>query len=258
MIRISTAKAPSTPREEIRSWRPWRLGGWFLLLSALLAVSCGGEQTARRDRARRGARAQALRGGHADQDRGRCDRQGREVSDQDTNGDGAPDVRKVFVRITRPGGATELVMVCREIDLNHDGVKDVVRYYTDEARPLREEADRDFDGRIDSVNFFENGIVVRREIDQNHDGRVDTWSYLERGVITRGERDANGDGRKDHWEYFENGRVIRVGEDLDGDGRVDRWFRNAAAKAAEAPRPEASGDGGAAPDADAGAAPEEG
>lgn len=226
----------------------------WLAVAALLgafALSCGGEEATRRRRARAGTRAQAMSGSHADQDRGRCDRQGREVVDQDTDGDGAGDVRKVYVRVTRPGGQAVQVMVCREIDLNHDGVKDVVRYYTDEGRPLREEADRDFDGRIDAVNFFESGMVVRREVDANHDGRVDGWTYLERGLPTRGERDVNGDGRKDHWEYYEQGRVVRVGEDLDGDGRVDRWFRNAAAQAADSQRqPTAAegADGGVAAD----------
>ena len=228
--------------------------GTILVVALALSWSCGGEQTARRARASSGARAQALQGSHADQDRGRCDRQGREVVDQDTDGDGAGDVRKVYVRVTRPGGQAVQVMVCREIDLNHDGVKDVVRYYTDEGRPLREEADRDFDGRIDAVNFFEGGLVVRREIDSNHDGRVDGWTYLDRGVPTRGERDANGDGRKDHWEYYENGRDTRVGEDLDGDGRVDRWFRNASAQAADSQRQPAGGDAdGGVADADGGA-----
>lgn len=233
--------------------RPRTILLWAGLLAAVTA--CGGETAARRQRARRGARATALQGSHGAADAGRCNREGREVVDQDTDGDGAGDVRKVYVRVTRPGGQALQVMVCREIDLNHDGVKDVVRYYNDEGRPLREEADRDFDGRVDSVNFFENGAVVRREIDGNHDGRVDGWTFLERGVPTRGERDVNGDGRKDHWEYYENGRVVRVGEDLDGDGRVDRWFRNAAAQAADDSRPnQAASDGGVTEAPDGGTA----
>ncbi|MBI2897003.1 MAG: hypothetical protein HYY06_25830 [Deltaproteobacteria bacterium] len=213
---------------------------------------CGGEQQARRQRARRGERAQGLRGSHAEQDQGRCDRQGREVQDQDTDEDGVPDIRKVYVRVGE-GEESHLVMVCREIDLNRDGVKDVFRYYTDEGRPLREESDRDFDGRIDSVNFFESGAVARRETDTNRDGRVDTWVYLDRGTVSRAERDSNADGRKDVWEYYENGHVIRVGKDVDGDGRVDHWDRNEAAIQQE----ESAGTGVTRDEADGGTAEDE-
>ena len=172
----------------------------LLVTMGLLALSaCGGESQARRERARSGARAQALRGSHADQDRGRCERQGREVSDTDTDGDGAPDVRKVFVRITRPGGAAELVMVCREIDLNHDGVKDVVRYYTDEGRPLREEADRNFDGKMDELTFFQDGQIVRQEFDSQGDGKVDTKIFFAAGKPLRAERDLKARSTAERW-----------------------------------------------------------
>jgi hypothetical protein len=104
-----------------------------------------------------------------------------------------------------------------------------VRYYTDEGWALREEADRDFDGRFDEVAFFENAKITRREQDSNGDGRVDTWLYLDEGTApTRAERDTNGDGRKDYWEYYVQGHVQRIGIDTDGDGVVDHWDRNAA------------------------------
>jgi hypothetical protein len=124
-----------------------------------------------------------------------------------------------------------LVLICREADLNGDGVKDVVRYYSDEGRPLREEADRNFNGQMDEVIFFEDGRIVRIEQDTSGNGNVDTKIFYEAGAPVRAERDMAArstptNWQPDRWEYFEEGRVIRQGTDIDGDGRVDRWDRD--------------------------------
>ena len=165
-------------------------------------------------------------------DRGRCETDGAdlEVSEYDTSGDNHPDVRKVF---RRRGDAMDvhLVLICREVDLNHDGIKDVVRLYGDEGRPVREQADRNFDGSLDENILFENGRVVQIDRDSDYDGRMDTRIYYENGVAVRAERDlagrsSDGEWRPDRWEYFDDGQVVRIGSDLDGDGRVDRWDRD--------------------------------
>ena len=76
-------------------------------------------------------------------DSGRCTvpGPGYEVTEYDTSGDDAPDVRKLF-KTMGEGSLARLVLVCREADLNGDGRKDIVRLYNDEGRPVREEADR--------------------------------------------------------------------------------------------------------------------
>lgn len=163
---------------------------------------------------------------------GRCDATAanREVSEYDTSGDERPDVRKVFLQVGR-APLIRLVLICREADLNGDGTKDIVRYYNDEGRPLREEADRNFDGQMDEIAFFENGRVARTEADSNGDGKVDTKIFYERGQPIRSERDMGGHStpahwQPDRWEYFENGRMVRMGTDVNGDGVVDRWDRD--------------------------------
>jgi hypothetical protein len=165
-------------------------------------------------------------------DQGRCEANGAqyEVSEYDTSGDDIPDVRKVFLTVGS-GRLARLVLVCREADLNGDGVKDVVRFYTDEGRPRTEESDRDFDGRMDQVTYFEHGRVARLEQDSTGDGRVDTKIFYEAGVAVRTERDLAGRStaetwQPDRWEYFEDGRLVRMGTDIDGDGRVDVWDRD--------------------------------
>ncbi len=203
------------------------------LLFASLAVAligCGDDEEEARETAPE--RAEAASGGErpAD-DQGRCEGgTDREVSEYDTSGDDYPDVRKVFL-VKGTGRLARLILICREADLNGDGTKDIVRYYNDEGRPAREEADRDFDGKMDEVTFFERGRIARMEQDTTGDGAIDTKVFYENGRPLRGERDmagrsTAGNWRPDTWEYYEDGRVVRSGVDLDGDGRVDRWDRD--------------------------------
>ncbi len=202
-------------------------------LGVLLAVglaACGGTQA----KAKAGTTARAV--SLADDSKGsggeRCDatKPGREQSEYDTTGDGVPDVRKVFLSIGS-GGETRLVTICRETDVNGDGKKDVIRYYDDEGRSLREEADRNFDGHMDQLVIYENGQIVREELDTNYDGKIDTKIFYEDGKPLRAERDLSGHStatqwKPDRWEYYEEGKMVRMGTDLNGDGRVDRWDRD--------------------------------
>jgi hypothetical protein len=169
----------------------------------------------------------------------RCDatKPDREDSEYDSSGDGHPDVRKVYLS-TGAGVDARLVMICRETDVNGDGKKDVVRYYDDEGRSLREEADRNFDGRMDMALIFQDGKVVREELDENRDGKIDTKVFLENGKPLRAERDLTGrstdsNWQPDRWEYYEDGKMVRMGTDLDGDKRVDRWDRDLEYKSAK-------------------------
>ncbi|MEO0322575.1 MAG: hypothetical protein AAF447_06440 [Myxococcota bacterium] len=222
-----TTTGPGTARGAAA--RRWSVS--LCLLSLLFACK---QSEPERPTASVQARAASSAGGErAADDQGRCSGEGvgREVSEYDTSGDEYADVRKVFLVIGE-GRLARLVLICREADLNGDGVKDVVRYYDDEGRPQREESDRNFDGRMDQVTLFEEGRILRVETDSVGDGRIDTKVFYEEGRPSRAERDLAArstatEWRPDRWEYFEDGQMIRMGTDLDGDGRVDRWDRNA-------------------------------
>lgn len=203
----------------------------ILILMSLLVAGCGPAASTTNS-----GNTSASFGGETvnrpSDDRGRCETEGSdlEVSEYDTSGDNHPDVRKVYRRLG-DGADANLILICREADLNNDGIKDVFRYYNDEGRPLREEADRNFDGELDEQLFFENGRVVRVERDTDYNGSLDTKIFYEGGQPVRGERDMAGrstpnNWRPDRWEYYEQGQLIRMGTDLDGDGQVDRWDRD--------------------------------
>ncbi len=224
---------------------------WLAVVLALGGIGACGGQTQQHAR-RRSSHASSDATHEPVDDHARCDTSaaGTEISEYDTSGDSTPDVRRVFRRVGDPP-LTRLVLACRESDLNGDGTKDVVRYYNDEGRPLREEADRDFDGNLDTITIFQDGHIVRQELDENGDGRVDSKVYYDdEGHPTRTERDLAGrstpsEWHPDRWEYYEDGRMVRMGTDLDGDGRVDRWDRDH--EFAPAPGDESTGAAAAAP-----------
>lgn len=217
---------------------------------ALLTTACGAAATTpTRNLVRRSV--SHMETATAREDRGRCDATlpRRNASEYDTNGDGVTDVRKVY-QMVGEGAEVRSVLVCREVDLNHDGVKDMFRFYNEEGRTLREEEDRDFDGRIDVISFFENGEVVRREMDTNGDGQVDMRVYYRDHRPYRAEREMGAandpEFRADYWEFYNaQGHVSRIGWDYDRDGRADRWDRidriAPMRQAAAIPRPTASG-----------------
>lgn len=191
---------------------------------------------------------------------------GREVSEYDTSGDNQPDVRKVYQH-AGSGVESRLVLICRETDLNADGTKDVVRYYDDMGRTLREDSDRDFDGKMDMSVIYQDGKVVRKELDDNRDGKIDAKIFYENEKPLRAERDLAGRStpnqwRPDRWEYYEEGRMVRMGTDLDGDQKVDRWDRDATFKRKEASdvgtEDEGDGEGGGGEDGDGEGAEAEG
>ena len=203
----------------------------LLLIALGLAVVGCGSTSADPVTSPGSAQSEASSGGEV-ADGGRCmpDGPGYEVSEYDTSGDNTPDVRKLF-KTMGEGSLSRLVLVCRESDLNGDRRKDIVRLYNDEGRPLREEADRDFDGTIDEVTHFTNGRITLREVDTSGNGTIDTRIFYEAGLPVRAERDMNGRStvatwQPDRWEYYTDGRTVRVGTDVDGDGKVDRWDRD--------------------------------
>lgn len=226
------------------AWHASGRGEWAACALALMLLGCGSSGGVPEAKAPEGehGRSQLVQGAGdeshvADKCSGTDAR--HEVSEYDTSGDEDPDVRKVFLRVGE-GTLARLVLICRETDLNADGNRDVVRYYSEEGRPLREEADRDFDGRMDQITVFQEGQILRQEFDNSGSGKIDTKIFFDNGEPLRAERDMKGRStpdqwRADRWEYYEQGRVVRMGTDVDGDGKVDRWDRDERMRPASSP-----------------------
>jgi hypothetical protein len=158
-------------------------------------------------------------------DLSKCEWRGRQDRDVvETAGPGAimPNVRRVFA-VIGTGSDRQRVLVCREIDTNLDGAKDVVRKYNDKGESLHEEADVNYDGRIDTWITFAKGRLAEVKLDGDFNGNPDEWKGYSSGKLTRVKRDTNKDGKPDIWEMYSDGKLERMGVDVDGDERVDRW-----------------------------------
>jgi hypothetical protein len=161
-------------------------------------------------------------------DKSMCDwRNKPELEVSETMGPGAikPNVRRVF-KIVGEGDARRRTLACREIDTNLDGIKDVVRTFNQKGEALHEEADRDYDGKVDVWLNFVDGRLAEEDVDTNKDGKPDIWKFYANGQLQRIRRDRNGDGKPDVWEIYAKGRLERVGMDENTDGHVDRWDRD--------------------------------
>lgn len=125
------------------------------------------------------------------------------------------------------------VLRCRQADTNLDGIRDVIRTYTDDGKPLDEQSDTDYDGRIDTWVRFSRGQVLRESHDRNRDGKADEFRIYSDGRLSRLQRDSDHNGKLDTWEVYDGGRLHRIGVDVNGDERVDRWYRDAELKRQE-------------------------
>jgi hypothetical protein len=203
-----------------------------LMLIALTAgavaagPACGGSETTGPQAP--GKSGTAVSAHDAGTDLSRCDFRGRadrEVSETAGPGAVVPNVRRVYAIVGDSVDARR-VLICREVDTNLDGMKDVVRVYSDRGEAANEQADTNYDGRIDTWITFAAGRIGRIELDTDHDGRPDETQHFSEGSLVRIERDTNRDGKTDVWEVYANGRLQRMGVDLDHDGHVDRWDRD--------------------------------
>jgi len=202
--------------------------GCSLVTLSLLVLGCGGGTTQASEKGfatkSSGVKAKRLPDGSID-DGSRCDWKGkadREASETAGPGSIQPNVRRVW-QILGTGDDRHKVLICREIDTNFDGVKDVVRKYNDKGESLHEEADANYDGKIDTWITFSKGRLAEVRLDTVGDGNPHEWKYYSGGKLARVKRDTNRDGKPDVWEMYRDGKLERMGVDTNGDSQVDRW-----------------------------------
>jgi len=243
-------------------------GGWVLSAGAVgvvvvaLVAACGGAKTS----------ANAAPGGATDptawpkNDGSLCDRfvhwsnnPQLEVSETAGAGSIRPNIRRVFKTIGEHED-TRSVLLCREIDTNLDGVKDVVRTFNEKGEPLHEEADTNYDGKIDDWLTFTGGRISEEDVDTTFSkGKPNVWKFFVDGQLSRIRRNMHcASGNADTWEIYFNNRLERVGVDNSCDGHVDRWDRDAQLMASEEAVQQAAPDGGTSESPDAGEVPDAG
>jgi hypothetical protein len=187
-------------------------------LGVTLGLGCGGT-----DKSSGVASAKLPQGTHMALSHEACDDAGKRVDVLDTNGDGKPDIRRVF-----DGGGHE---VCRIADLNHDGRPDLYEYYDGSGAIRRREFCYDDTGVVNAVEYYEGGKLTKREYDTSGQHRIDTWDWFDPAAPidaktgrpahpVRRERDTTGDGVVDQWWTWE-GNKVTIATDRNGDGKPD-------------------------------------
>jgi hypothetical protein len=186
-----------------------------------------------------------------------------EFSETAGTGSIRPNVRRIYKLVGEKDDRHEVVL-CREVDTNLDGLKDVVRTFNEKGEPAHEEADTNYDGRIDNWVNFAAGRIVEEDLDTTYStGKPNEWKYYVNGELSRIKKNTHCPGGKpDVWEIYFKNHMERIGNDSSCDGHIDRWDRDAILLAQEegvqiedggAAAP--SNDGGASPGAEGGAAP---
>jgi hypothetical protein len=132
----------------------------------------------------------------------------------DSNGDGR------FDTFSYMDGARILRI---EIDQNEDGKIDRWEYYGPDQRLEKVGFSRAQDGIEDAWSFFDaTGAIERIEISTRRNHKVDRVEHYDKGALVRAEEDSDGDGRFDKWETYDGARLASVAFDTVHRGTPDR------------------------------------
>ena len=130
----------------------------------------------------------------------------------DNNHGGQPDV-SYFYESDR--------LVRMEADRNHDGRIDEWSFYDAEGRTMRAERDQNFDGKADDWYAYEKGEVVTEKQDTDFNGLVDCVVTFANGIATRVDYAPNESGIVTRREILKDGVVIEEWVDENRDGVFD-------------------------------------
>ena len=197
-------------------------------LLVLTLVACGGSEQPPPQEAKTAPGGTKNQANWPADDHSMCNwRNKPELEVSETAGPGAirPNIRRVY-KMMGEGENRHRTLICREVDTNLDGIKDVVRTFNAKGEALHEEQDANYDGKIDHWLSYANGSLVEEDVDTLGDGKPHEWKYYVNGQLSRIKRDRKGTGKPDVWEIYTKGKLERMGIDETGDGHVDRWDRD--------------------------------
>jgi hypothetical protein len=132
------------------------------------------------------------------------------------------DSQEIEVPAGAMANSEPMVVIVRMLDADRDGNPEQVRY-VDKATGLmiRKEADRDYDGRLDTWQTYKGDSLDERTLDTNNDGLVDSWEKYSGGQMIERVIDRNGNGGKDAFYTFSNGSLVEERHDRNDDGQLD-------------------------------------
>lgn len=142
-----------------------------------------------------------------------CDLGAPSAERLDANGDGKSEVTIVKDKSGRS--------LCQATDLNLDGRIDIFTYFDAAGGVRRREYDFDRDGSIDQIITYAAGVPVSGERATLLANRLDTWDYYQNGVLARTERDSDSDAVVDQWWEYPKAGCPLIHTDANQDGKPD-------------------------------------
>lgn len=101
------------------------------------------------------------------------------------------------------------VETTKAFDTNGDGRPDLFKVYKNDQL-IRVERDRNFDGEADLIQEYDRGVIAREIHDDNFNGKPELIKIFRRGVLAIVERDPQERGAIDIAEYFDDqGNLVR-------------------------------------------------
>jgi len=138
------------------------------------------------------------------------------VEPRDLDEDGKVD------QIAHLGAKGELKVL--EVDSNGDAKMDTFQYYKDGV-VIRLKRDTDYDGHIDEINVLKKGKPVRQEKLNPKGKPIAILTFDTHGEPLKWQRDTTGDGHFDTIYEYEQGRLRLIIRDTTGDGQTNVWQR---------------------------------
>ena len=134
----------------------------------------------------------------------------------DSAGKNSPDIFVVFKK-SETGAKT---LQYQAFDLNRDGKVDLVKTFVN-GKMVRTEMDLDYDGVVDVVSDYDpkTGEIVKKT---QADANTNIWKYYFKNELRKKELDRNQDGKPDMWVYYRNGKILRTEIDQKFDGHATR------------------------------------
>ena len=123
---------------------------------------------------------------------------GLDKQEIDINGDGKPDQ---FIYTTKEGQIRYA-----QHDFNFDQVLDMTEFYDEAGNHISDEIDLDYDGIVDLIVTYQNGLPIRKEYSIDFEGnRHGVQLFDSEGNRTMIYRDTDRDGKADLLEYYHPG-----------------------------------------------------
>jgi hypothetical protein len=135
----------------------------------------------------------------------------------DHNGDGVLDDRWTYARSDRP--------LRNEVDRNLDGKIDYIARFSRFGTIVSGEDDDDFDGVFESRMTYRQGNPELIETDTDGDGFRDLRTNFEHGVHVSTEYIYPATGRPQKIEYYKASKITYAELDTNKDGKMDKRIR---------------------------------